>query len=527
MSFVSVQFFVFLVCVFIGYFLVPPKHRWIVLLVGSYVFYLFTGVGMTLLLMFTTLVVFTSGILIDRVHAEQRELFKDKDTQWLRDNKKVYISKFMRKRRWILLGALLVTFGILGFLKYYNFFALNINILLETTGTGLPISSLLLPLGISFYTFQSVGYLVDVYREKFPADRNIAKFALFVSFFPQIVQGPISRYNDLASQLYAPNRFDYTRVKFGLQLIMWGYIKKMVIADRALILVNEILPNYTEYAGYQVAFGVLVATLQVYMDFSGGIDICRGIAQVMGIDMVENFRRPFFATSISDYWRRWHITLGSWMRDYLFYPLSLSKAFGKLGKRSRKLMGNHFGKIFTTCLAMFVVFLAVGVWHGAEWKYMAFGVYNGILIVIGILFADPWKAFTQKHPSINESVPVWRVFASLKTFFFVYIGKYISAAADFDSAMRMIWHSVTSFTAPAGQLLRGSFTRRELIFLAAMTVLLFFVSLAQERGVHLRSFIAKRRLAVRWIIYFAFLFLLLIYAVHDVSGMKGFVYANF
>ena len=525
MSFIDFGFFVFLSAVFILYFIAPKKYRWLVLLLSSYVFYALADIRMTALLIIITAVVFVCGIWMDNTHRKQKKLFDSMDANWLKHNKKHAAARFMKKRRAILLISLLTCFGTLAFLKYYNFAAINLNIL----GMNLPLFHTLLPLGISFYSFQSLGYAIDIYRGKYPADRNFFKFALFVSFFPQIVQGPISRYDELARQLYAPNEFEYTRAKYGVQLIAWGYLKKLVIADRAFLLADLILTNFIDYSGAQVVLGLLAATLQVYTDFSGGIDITRGIAQVLGIDMPENFTRPFFSCSLSEYWRRWHITLGTWMRDYLLYPLSLSKPFGKLGKWSRKIMGNYFGKLFPTCLAMFVVFLAVGIWHGAEWRFIVFGIYNGIIIVGGILIAPLVSAFQKKHPNIRVDVPFWRVLICLKTFALVFIGKYFSAATDLSQAFALMKHSLFNFFSPSSKSasLSETFGHKQFFIFFAMAVFLFFVSLFQERGLQIRDVLAKQHIVIRWTVYFAILFLILIFAMDDTQQAKGFVYANF
>lgn len=202
-----------------------------------------------------------------------------------------------------------------------------------------------MPLGLSYFIFQSVGYVIDVYRGKLSAQKNPLKYGLFVSFFPQMVQGPISRYDQLAPQLLSQRSLDWRDLKLGIQLCLWGYFKKLVIADRAAVLVNAVITENCPYGGAIIASGILFYCIQLYCDFSGGIDITRGVARMFGIDMAENFRRPIFAMSLTEYWRRWHITLGAWMRDYVFYPLSLSKTFGKLSRWARTHIKGTGGKI--------------------------------------------------------------------------------------------------------------------------------------------------------------------------------------
>ena len=207
---------------------------------------------------------------------------------------------------------------------------------------GRPALNLVLPLGISFYTFQSMGYLIDVSNGKYPAEKNPFRFALFVSFFPQLIQGPIARYDQLGAQLAAEHRFDMTNIHRGLLLMLWGFFKKKVIADRALILVNEVFGNQAQYGGAVIVVGVLFYSLQQYCDFSGGIDLVAGIAELFGIRLAPNFKRPYFSVSLGDFWRRWHISLGAWMRDYVFYPFALTRPMAKLSKAAKTRFGADF-----------------------------------------------------------------------------------------------------------------------------------------------------------------------------------------
>lgn len=262
-----------------------------------------------------------------------------------------------------------------------------------------------MPLGLSYFIFQSVGYVIDVYRGKLPAQKNPLKYGLFVSFFPQMVQGPISRYDQLAPQLLAERSLDWRDLKFGIQLCLWGYFKKLVIADRAAVLVNAVITENCPYGGAVIASGILFYCIQLYCDFSGGIDITRGVARMFGIDMAENFRRPIFAMSLTEYWRLRHITLGAWMRDYVFYPLSLSKAFGRLSRWARTHIRGTGGKIFATSLATFIVYLIIGIWHGANFRYIAFGLWNGVLITASLLLERTflrWKSAL--HTTINRAM---------------------------------------------------------------------------------------------------------------------------
>ncbi|MCE5209112.1 MAG: MBOAT family protein [Chloroflexi bacterium] len=532
MSFTSLPFFIFLLVSFAIYFLIPKKFQWIVTLVASYVFYIASGPLTSLLLIFTTVTTFYTGILMGKANDRYTRTLAEGVDTLTKEQKKQLKAENKKNKYKILAVALVINFGILAFLKYFNFFAISTNSLLSflSIKAALPELNLLRPLGISFYTFQSAGYVIDVYRGKITPDKNIAKFALFVSYFPQIVQGPIGRYDELAGQLYEPHKFDTTQAKYGLQLMLWGLFKKLVIADRAAIIVNTVFDNYLEYEGLTIFIAVFLYCVQIYCDFSGGIDIARGIAQVMGINLRENFRRPFFATSISDFWRRWHISLSEWMRDYVFYPLSLSRSFVRLGKWSRKIFGNHLGKLVPTFLAMLITFLAVGIWHGANWKYVVYGLYNGTLIFAGILF-DPFlsRIFTQDNAKITSFS--WRLMKILGTTFLIVIGRYFSRAPDLMTALRMLKRTFRIFNPwvlTGEQFTRLGLNEKNLELLIVAMLVLLVVGILQEKGYKLREKISEQNIVFRWAIYFTAIFSILIFGIYGIEYVSSdFIYMGF
>lgn len=508
MSYTTIEFFLFVGITLLAYFIFPAKkYKWTVLLVASYVFYLFAGYKYAFFIVFTTLSTYGVALWIDKIIKKSKEVIKEKKKEWSREEKKAYKNKIKIKKRLVMSLVLVINFGILAFLKYYNFFAGSLNDLLGFTDNGgLPIFSLVLPLGISFYTFQSMGYIVDVYREKVSAERNVAKFALFVSFFPQIIQGPISFYDQLAHQLYEPHKFDFTRFKYGLELILWGYFKKLVIADRAVIAINTVTADYTQYNGTTILFIVLLYALQLYADFSAGIDISRGIAQILGIDMAENFKRPYFSKNINEYWRRWHITLGAWMKNYLFYPVAMSNLFitaskkmkgTKFGKTSA---GAHIAKVLPTSVASLIVFLMVGIWHGANWKYVGFGLWNGLIIMISILLEPVFKA-TLKKLHINGESFGYGIFQMVRTFVVVLVGYVFDIAPDFSGAIDMMRMSLLDQHIMEGyrEILTLGVSKIEYLLLALCTVLIFVVSVIQERHSNecMRDILDRRSAVVR------------------------------
>ena len=349
-------------------------------------------------------------------------------------------------------------------------------------------------------------------------------------FSPQIVQGPISRYDGLAHQLYEPHKFDYTRTKFGLQLMLWGIFKKMVMADRIMVAVDTIFGNYKQYNGIIIFMGAALYSLQVYCDFSGGIDVARGVAQVLGIDLPENFKRPFFATSIENFWRRWHITLSSWMRDYVFYPLSLSKAFVKIGRKSRERLGSYLGKLFPTFLATMITFTLVGVWHGPDWKFIAYGAYNGLLIFMGILTGPYLDKLIEKYKIRTQNFS-WRFFKIIGTFILITIGRYFSRADSFWTAQNMMRWTVLKFNPWVffdGTLLNLGLDAKDISVLLLSLLVLLVVGIFQESGVSLRERIAQQNLVFRWSLYLVAIFSVIILGIYGSAYHNiDFIYEGF
>jgi D-alanyl-lipoteichoic acid acyltransferase DltB (MBOAT superfamily) len=508
-----------------AYFIIPKNYRWISLLACSYIFYCFSGSKQVAFLLLTTITTFATALLLE----QQNELLS-KETD--KEAKKLIQKSVKRHKKVIVALCLLLDFGILAFLKYYNFIADTINSL---SGGGanisgpLPIYNLLLPLGISFYTFQSAGYIIDVYRGKYKADRNIAKFALFVSFFPQLIQGPIGRHDRLAGQLYAPNQWDNTRVKYGIQRILWGYFKKMVIADRAAVLVGTVFSDYYGYGGAIIFTSVLFYSILIYCDFSGGIDISLGIAQILGVTMDENFRRPFFATSVADFWRRWHITLGAWLKDYLFYPITLSKAMGSFGRSCRKKFGNERGKLIPVSLATFLVYLVVGLWHGGSWKYIAFGLYSGTIITVSLILENRYIDL-KKRLGIKEG-KAWHIFSVFRTLFLVCLGRYFSRADDFMSALRMLKRTFLHFQPMEllnGTILKLGLTANDFLIIIIGTIILFTADYLAEKGIDIRKSLESKPFTIQWAVMLAAICAILFLGVYS-EGYTAvqFIYAQF
>ncbi len=530
MTFVSTEFLAFIAVTTILYYLVGHKYQWLVLLFASLFFYYSNSKWLLLVNTATGLITYIIGRLIENNNLKGKNLLESHDDFTAQEKKKVK-EKTKRGSRRILTCGIVIVLGILVFLKYHNFFAGNANKILKVFGVKIPKHSLLLPIGISFYTLQALAYMIDVYRGKIAADRNPLKFMLFMSYFPQIVQGPIARYNQLADQLYQGHSFDYDRICKGMQLMMWGFVQKSMIADRLAIPVNQVFYHYRDYHGGIVFLSVLLYGLQVYTDFSGGMDIARGFSQMIGIEMDMNFRQPYFARSVEEFWRRWHITLGSWMRDYVFYPLSISKPFAKMGKITRKLFGSRVGSRIPPFISMFIVYTLVGFWHGAEWKFVAYGFWNGMFIMMGILLEDKYNLFRDKL-KIDKDSYGWIVFQTVRTFIIVGFGRFFSRARGLRAALFMIRAVFVDFSDLSfitdGSLVELGLSNANWILLIFLLEILFIVDYLHYKDVHIRETIAKQHVIFRWTLYFAVIIAILVFGMYGPGyNASSFLYEQF
>ncbi len=438
MSFVSLRFAAFVIGVLLVYYLIPKKMQWFVLLCASYLFYFATGFGNGFYIVVTTVSTFFCAIWISDRHKNQKEYLQEHKEHLTKEEKKVYKAKVKKGQRAIVALCLILNFGILAFLKYNELIVSNINLFrLTYYGRTDFIDFFLLPLGISFYTFQSMGYLVDVYYGKYEADRHLGKFALFVSFFPQIIQGPISRFGDLSKELYQEKSFSWYAVKSGLIRIVWGLFKKLIIADRVAAYVRLVADPVNEYKGLYILIAVFLYSMQIYADFSGGIDVSIGVAEMLGIHMTENFERPFFSKSISEYWRRWHITLGTWFKDYIFYPLSICKPIINLGKWTKKHINEGLGKRLPIYLPMVAVWALTGVWHGSENRYVAWGLLNCVFIILGEEFAPISMKFRNLLKADEKSFG-YKAFQIIRTFWLMALLRVFDISPSIKAAFMMI-----------------------------------------------------------------------------------------
>ena len=500
------------------YYLCPDRFKWMLLLLASYAYYAYCGANALPFILLTTLSTWAGALCIGRIGEQSKAVLKARRAELDSAGKKALKAQAKRRQRAVFFAVLLLNFGVLALLKYTSPLL---------TAMGRPALNLLLPLGISFYTFQSMGYLIDVYNGKYAPQRNPAKFALFISFFPQLIQGPIARFDQLAAQLETPHRFDIANIERGALLMLWGFFKKKVIADRALPLVSAVFGRQEAYGGAVIVVAVLLYSLQQYCDFSGGIDLVTGIAELFGIRLAPNFRRPYFSVSLGDFWRRWHISLGAWMRDYVFYPFALTRPVSRLSKAAKTRLGAEIARALPAALGNILVFLLVGIWHGATANYVLWGLYNGLILAASALLEPAYRRFGDRHGALVKS-NAFHVVRVLRTFLIVNIGWYFDRCAHLSDAFSML---LRTFTQPMfsqltdGTLLTLGITGAGFAILAASTVILFAVSAMQERGIGVRSYVLSRKLPVRWALLYAMILFVMLFYVPN--ALTGFIYAAF
>lgn len=486
MLFNSFHFLIFFPIVTLIYFLIPYRVRWIWLLITSYYFYMCWNPKYAILIATSTLITYLSGIFISNS--------KDK------------------KKLWVAL-SFISNLSILFFFKYFDFAIENINIILNKLHITLitPSFDVLLPVGISFYTFQALSYTVDVYRGDVKPEKNLGKYALFVSFFPQLVAGPIETSKHLLDQFNHNYDFDYDRVKSGLLLMLWGFFQKLVIADRVAIVVNTVYNDYTNYSGFTLIVATVLFAFQIYCDFSSYSDIAIGCARVMGFELMQNFNRPYFSKSIAEFWRRWHISLGGWFRDYLYIPLGGSR-HGKL-KKYRNIM---------------IVFLTSGLWHGAGWGFIVWGFLHGFYQVVGDLLKPTREYFIDKL-NINRNGFFYRLSQIVIVFILVDFAWIFFRANTFRDAIGIIKNMFVfnPWILFDGSLYNLGLDQKDFIIGILAIFVLIIVSLLR-RNTRLINLIGNQNIIARWVFYFTFLYSILIFGIYGPGyEAQQFIYFQF
>lgn len=474
MIFNSINYLIFFPIVVLLFYLVPRKIRYIWLVFASYFFYMNLHPKYAIFLLFSTLLTYFSAILLGKI--PQKKL--------------------------ILIGCILVNIGLLVFFKYFQWIFDQFNQLFNRSES---ISfSIILPIGISFYTFQTIGYVIDVYRGNRKAEKNVLKYALFVSFFPLILAGPIERSKNFLTQinkLSEVKKIDVASIRNGLCLILWGLFLKLVIADRAIIYANYAFENYKELGFQNLVLGSILFTLQIYCDFHGYTTIARGSAQVLGIQLIDNFKQPYFASSVREFWKRWHISLTSWFTDYLYIPLG----------------GNRKG-FLRQLINVMIVFVISGFWHGSSWHYVAWGILHGTYQVIEILL--------KKYGIIKESKSkIKKILEIGITFLLVDFAWIFFRASGLRDAVNYIVQMFSNFQARS---LEEGLGKEHWITLAIAIIILLVVDYLHEKELKIREMIFKQNIVIRWFLYIATIWSIILFGVYGVAyDTSQFIYFQF
>lgn len=511
MSITSFAFLCFFAVILLIYYVIPGKFQWCLLLLCSVLYYLLAGNGFLILYpCFSVAVCYLGTRLLQRVPEEET-----------------------RRRKIILGSTIACNLGVLVVLKYVNFGIYTIDGIAQLFGSSetlIQSVEFMVPLGVSFYTFSLLGYVIDVYNGIAEPQMNFGRLALYGMYFPVILSGPILKYREHGQQFFEPHRFSYERVTRGAQRMLWGFFKKLVIAERLGTLVDTVYGQYGDYQGAYIWVAAICYAFQLYTDFSGAMDIVLGVSECFGILLPENFETPFFAKSVAEYWRRWHITLGVWMKEYVFYPMLRTKAFTNLNKSWKKKFGKKRGKQYTTFAAMFILWLTVGIWHGGDWKFViGSGLLHWCYIVLEELLEAPCGRMMESLHIRPEGRMVSTV-RVLRTFLLVCIGDVFFRAASVGDALAMLKSAVSVWNPEI--LWNGSLWNlglEPLEFLIAMFSLLVLwgVSCLQQKG-SVRAYIAGKTLPVRWIIWYALLFYVILLGCYGPGYSEAeFIYQRF
>lgn len=479
------------------YYVIPHQLRYIFLLFCSYFFYMCWNPEYALLMLTSTAITYVSGLLLDSAEKIPDE------------------GKRSRRKKWYVALSFISNLSILFFFKYFNFAADSIVRVLALAGISAeaPAFDVILPVGISFYTFQALSYTVDVYRKDIYAERNFLKYALFVSFFPQLVAGPIERSKNLLIQINEKHRFDFEQVRSGLLLMLYGFFQKVVLSEYLAIAVDSVYDTYTERTGFQLLLATILFAFQIYCDFGSYSNIAIGAAKVMGFRLMENFNTPYFSESVAEFWRRWHISLSTWFRDYLYIPLGGSRK-GKLRK----------------WFNLMIVFLVSGLWHGASWHFVVWGFLNGVYQVIGE-WLKPCKQKLVSFFHIDISAFSHKLLRMLTTFVLVDFS-WIFFRASFRQGLEIMKRIVgldeqAWFTWGSNLESMGLTVQTRNVLIISLMILLF-ADICKYKGIKLIDWLCRQGIWFRWLIYYTAIFGILIFGVYGPGfDASQFIYFQF
>ena len=527
MELTSLYFIAFVLISCLVYYLVPKKAQWCILLAASMFFFVMSSGILTVYMLAVTAIIYFGALWLNK----KSEAFEAQKKSMEKAERKAAKKQLKKAQKLRLAMIIVAVLGILVVLKYCNLGVEIANFFNSLFHTGIEFEkfSIILPLGISYYSLMAVSYVTDVYRGIVKAEKNPLRVLLFVSYFPHIVEGPFDRNKDLSVQFNAPHKFDYDNFCKGLILVLYGFFKKMVIADRLGITVSEIFNNASDHSGPAIVIATVMYTIQLYCDFSGCIDIISGVSELFGIKVAENFRQPFFSKSINEFWRRWHITLGLWLKEYVYYPVILSGHFKAVDKFAKKhLKSNHLINVIPAAYALFFVWFCNGLWHGASMKYILYGLYYYFLMMFGELCKPLFEKMKNKLHIKEGNIP-FAAFQILRTFVIVNIGMLLFRSATVGEFFALLKQSVSSvnYLAGAKEILLVS---NGVIFAIIGIIAVLIVSIIKEKSKQnsLRDLLYKRAFAFRYLLILLLAIYILTFGIYG-SGSESatFVYAQF
>ena len=503
--------FLFLPAVLLLYQGAPARQRWKVLLLAGYAFFYLVSGKLLLYLLGTTLFTHYIGLWLEALQSAGRG---------------------KREQKRVLAFGICVLLAVLGYLKYYNFFAENLNKAVVHFG-GVPLLAarhLLLPIGISFYTLQAIGYMADIYWKKIPAGQPLGKVALFLGFFPQIMEGPISMYGQTADQLWQGRGIRREDLSRGWLRIVWGLFKKMVIADRLYVLVQNVFSQHSRYSGVIVAVAAVAYTVQLYMEFSGCMDIVTGSARMFGVTLPENFRQPFVSRSAAEFWRRWHITLGVWLKTYVFYPVSASGLVKRWNRFARKHCGKYASRLGVSALALFPVWLCNGLWHGPRWSYIFYGMYYFVILLLELAFEPVGEKI---RTLLGLKADAWQIRAVqiFRTWLVVFTGELFFRADGLRAGIEMFRSIFRGFSlAPLwdGSLCMLGLDLADYLVVFAGCLAVGVAGFFKERQTDISVRLENTKLPVRWACYYALILAVVLFGAYGIGYQKvDLIYAGF
>ena len=500
MLFNSLEFVVFFLSVLLLYYIIPQKIRYVWLLIASYIFYAAWNVKYLALLFGITIATYLCALLIDSVEKND----------WAEKKKKT-------GKKIILAAGVLTNIGLLVYFKYMNFFAFNLYRVLHIFGIQVTehYFDILLPVGISFITFQALGYAIDVYKGKTKAEKNLLKYALFVSFFPQLVAGPIERSGKLLKQIqnvHNQPRISYEKFTNGFILMLYGYFQKVFIADKAAVLANTVFAAPEQYSTIELALGAIAFSIQIYCDFGGYSNIAIGAAQVLGFEMMENFNTPYFASSIKDFWRRWHISLSTWFRDYVYIPLG----------------GNRCGKL-RCYVNLMITFLVSGLWHGAQMTFVIWGGIHGFLQIVETELGERIQKLGRKVKTNTLSYQLGKV---ILTYTVVTIAWIFFRADNLSIALLYLKQMLTSFNFAVlfnGSLYKLGLVRNDMHALVLGVFILFLTDMVRYKAnMRIEKYLCTQNLWFKWAVLLTMIFCIVLFGEYGINyNAAEFIYFQF